>query len=65
MEFRDHELDTKFANAAFSESSADEAKRLPMATSSEWMIGFFEKQGELSADSQGLARASEIVRRTF
>lgn len=35
MKFRDHELDTNFATTAFSESCADEAKRLSMAASSE------------------------------
>ena len=64
MEFRDHELETKFATAAFSELSAAEAKRLQMAASSEWIIDFLEKRGELSADSQMLAGASETVRRT-
>jgi hypothetical protein len=52
MEFRDHELDTKFATAAFSELSADEAKRLQTVASSEWIIDPLEKRGELSGDSQ-------------
>jgi len=65
MEFRDHELDTKFATAAFSELSTDEAKRPQMVASSEWIIDFLEKRSELSADSQTLARAFEAVHRTF